>query len=245
MSPFPDPPRPGARAVIVAAGRSTRMGEGGVRKPFLDLDGRTLLEVGCAAFAAAQEVAEIVLVVHPSDRARAEALVAARPAFARVTAVVEGGEERIDSVRAGVGAGETRAALVAIHDAARPLVAPATIDRAIRAATTGGASLVAVAVRDTVKHAPDGRAARTTLDRAGLWLAQTPQCFDRARFLDVLARAKREGFRPTDDAALWERYIGPVVLVEGDPANLKITTPADLALARALLAARAGGGRSE
>ena len=233
-----------ALAVLVAAGRSTRMGDGDVRKPFLRLDGRTVLEVACTAFAHTPEVREIVLVTHPEDLPRIEALVAERAAFAKVTAVVPGGEERIDSVGCGVRAGTLGAPLVAIHDAARPLITPAIIGRALRTAAAQGAALVAVPMRDTVKSSPDGLRVACTIDRASLWLAQTPQCFRRERFLAILDEAARDGHRPTDDSALWERYVGPVPLVEGDPTNLKITTPDDLELARALLAAREGSRRS-
>jgi 2-C-methyl-D-erythritol 4-phosphate cytidylyltransferase len=93
-------------------------------------------------------------------------------------------------------------------------------------------------VRDTVKESADGRRVVRTLDRARLWAAQTPQAFELARFRELCARAAAEGLVPTDDAALWERYVGPVPIVEGEPSNFKITTLEDLELARALFARR-------
>lgn len=237
--PPSDPLR--ARAVIVAAGDSVRMADGAaeaVRKPWLELDGRTVLEASVEAFHRCEEVVEIVIVTHRDDVARAEELVEAVGAFAKVTAVVPGGAERIDSVRNGVRASTTAVDVVAIHDAARPLIEPGIIAHAIRLAAAEGASLVATAVRDTVKRSRDGRHAHETLEREGLWLAQTPQCFAAERFLDLLERADRDGFHPTDDAALWERYVGPVPFVIGGSPNPKITTSADLATVRGLFAAR-------
>lgn len=242
-------PSPGSRAastrdaaaVVVAAGGSTRFGRGpgGERKPLVALAGRTLLEHACAAFAACERVAELVLVVHPEDRVAVERLVATRPDLRRVRALVEGGAERSDSVRLGVRAVDPALALVAVHDAARPLVTTALVDAVYAAAASDGAALAAVAVRDTLKESSDGRRVERTLDRSRLWAAQTPQSFDRARFLAVLERAHAEGLRATDDAALWERAIGPVTIVPGEATNLKLTGPEDLELARGLLALRA------
>jgi 2-C-methyl-D-erythritol 4-phosphate cytidylyltransferase len=91
---------------------------------------------------------------------------------------------------------------------------------------------------DTIKTSRDGREVTGTLDRSILWSAQTPQGFDAERLRRVLARAHRDEFTPTDDAALFERYEGAVTLVEGDRDNIKLTTPADLALGEAILRAR-------
>jgi 2-C-methyl-D-erythritol 4-phosphate cytidylyltransferase len=98
---------------------------------------------------------------------------------------------------------------------------------------------VALPVRDTIKRSPDGEHADETIDRADLWSAQTPQVFRAVRLRELTARAQAEGYVPTDDAALWERWVGPVPLVQGEPTNLKITTADDLAIAEAILARRA------
>lgn len=229
-----------AACVLVAAGTSTRMGTGAgaapIRKPLLELAGRPLLEHACAAFDACESVREIVIVAHPDDLERIETL-RSRRALDKVRAVVPGGAERADSVRVGARATSASVGVVAVHDAARPLVRVASIERTLTAAGENGAALLAVPVRDTIKSSPDGRVVDTTLDRSRLWSAQTPQAFRRATFLDVLDRAEMEGFRPTDDAALWERYVGPVTLVPGEPTNLKVTTPDDLAIVRTLFAA--------
>jgi 2-C-methyl-D-erythritol 4-phosphate cytidylyltransferase len=245
--PAGPPIPPHARAVLVAAGRSTRMREAApnaVHKPLIEIGGRTILEIACAALHATAEVTEIVVVAHPDDRDRIDLLVEQRPVFSKVCAVVKGGKERADSVRIGARAGESPGAdigILAVHDAARPFVTPAAITAAILAAAREGAALIAIPVQDTVKRSEDGRCVASTLDREPLWLAQTPQCFHAKRFLELLERAEREGFRPTDDSALWERYVGPVAIVPGEKSNAKITGPEDLALAQAFHILRGEG----
>lgn len=233
---------PRAAAVLVAAGRSTRMQlPEGVRKPLLRLEGRTVLEHAAAAFAACPAVRELVVVCLPEDEAAVRELAARSPALERLTAVVPGGAERTDSVLAGVRATGEGAELVAVHDAARPLVRPEVVAAALALAAREGAAVVAVPVSDTIKHSVDGVHADRTLDRSTLWAAQTPQVFRRATLLELLEHAAREGRRSTDDAALWELGVGPVPLVRGDSTNLKITTPTDLEVAAAILRARAAG----
>lgn len=236
------PDLPPTSAVLLAAGQSTRMGDGAtsVRKPFLVLEGLTLLEHACSAFDRVAAVVEIVLVGHPSDRERLERMAKGCPTLRKVRAIVNGGELRTDSVRAGVAACSPECRLVAVHDVARALVEPALIEQAVARATTRGAALVAAPMTDTVKTSSDGLHAETTLDRSVLWSAQTPQVFQAARLRELLERARAENYRPTDDAALHERYVGPIPIVPGTSHNLKITTPDDLVLAAAILRARRG-----
>lgn len=224
-------------AVLLAAGRSSRMG-GETPKVLRDLAGRTVLERSAAALLASHGVRELVVVV-PDDAEVERRMRAALAPFAdRLRAVVPGGEERTDSVRRGVEAASPEADVILVHDAARPLVRPERVAEVARVAADRGAALLAVPVLDTIKTSRDGVEVSGTLDRALLWAAQTPQGFDAARLRRVLRRAARDAFRPTDDAALFERYEGAVTLVRGDHDNLKLTTPADLELARALCAAR-------
>jgi 2-C-methyl-D-erythritol 4-phosphate cytidylyltransferase len=128
---------------------------------------------------------------------------------------------------------------VAVHDAARPLVTRAIVERALTVADRRGAALVAMPVRDTIKTSSTGDLAEGTIDRSVLWAAQTPQVFRTALLRELFERAASDEFRPTDEAALHERYVGPVPLVEGESDNLKITTPTDLVVAEAILRARA------
>jgi len=232
-------PTPTATAVLVAAGNSTRMGPG-ERKPWRTLLGRPLVWHTLAAFDAAPSVSEVVLVGHHDDLERLERLRASEPVFAKVRSIVAGGAERTDSVRAGIAAASPAAQVLLVHDAARATIDADTIARAVAAAWEQDAAVVAVPVRDTLKRADAEGRAVDTLDREGLWAAQTPQAFRAERLRAALERAAREGWTPTDDAALFERYFGPVAIVPGDPANLKITTAADLVLAEAILARRGG-----
>lgn len=230
---------PRTSALIVAAGSSTRMGGGAaVRKPFLALGGRTVIEHACAAFDRVPSVREIVLVGHPDDLQRLRALSGASGVMRKVRAVVPGGELRTDSVRAGVQACAADSELIAVHDAARPLVTADVVERALAVAAAHGASLVAVPVVDTVKTSADGKRAEATLDRSVLWAAQTPQVFRRDLLVGLLERAAREDFRPTDEAALHERYVGPIAISRGANSNAKLTTPEDLAVFTALLRLR-------
>lgn len=230
---------PDAAAILLAAGRSTRMGTaGGPRKPFLQLGGKSLIERGAEAFDACARVGALVLVAHREDVEHVEQLARRSPALRKTIAVVPGGAERTDSVRAGMEAVPCGTPLVAIHDSARPLVRAELVERCLAAADESGAALVALPAADTVKESDDGRSSARTLDRARLWLAQTPQAFRTEPYRALLERAREEGFTPTDDAALHERYVGPVSLVRGEAANLKVTRPEDLALAESLLAAR-------
>lgn len=241
-------PSPTLRAgvVLVAAGRSTRFLAGSssaeaVRKPFLDLGGRTVLERAVEPFDALETVRDIVLVVHREDLEAVQRLVERSTCMDKLCAVVEGGAERFDSVRIGVDAVPDDLELIAVHDAARPLVAPEVVARACEVATRAGAALVATPMRDTIKTSSTGELAESTLDRTVLWAAQTPQVFRADRLREMLLRASEEGWKPTDESALHERYVGPIPLVESPATNLKITTRADFVVADAIVRARAAG----
>ncbi len=226
---------PYVAAILLAAGRSSRMGAGLPRKPFLPLRGRSVLEHACQAFEQTSSVLEIVLVAHEDDIPHMMELRARGALGAKLAAIVAGGAERTDSVRAGAGALASRAEVVLVHDVARPLVRSARIEAVARAANESGAALLAFPVHDTIKRSRDGRSAHETLHRDELWVARTPQGFRHARLREMLERAALDGFRPTDDAALHERYFGPVTIVLDEPFNLKLTTPEDLVLAEAYL----------
>jgi 2-C-methyl-D-erythritol 4-phosphate cytidylyltransferase len=229
-----------AAVVIVAAGQSTRMQlQKGLRKPHLLLGGKPILEHTCALFHGLPEVHEIILVAHPDDIPCFEQWTVDKPAFAKVRAIISGGEQRADSVRAGVFWCGFGLDVIAIHDAARPLCDPQVVRSALQLAKAQGAGLVAAPVHDTIKESDNqGESVQRTLDRSKLWAAQTPQAFGARRLRELVVLAVEEGFRPTDDAALWERYEGNVPLVPSDSSNLKITTETDLAIAEAILQGR-------
>ncbi len=223
-------------AVIVAAGRGARMGApstGPVDKLFAPLAGRPLLARTLAAFAACAAVDRLVLVLSPANLDRGRALLD-ELAPGRGWRVCSGGPRRQDSVRLGLSAlgGLGPGDYVAVHDGARPLVTPDLVLQALEAARETGAAVPALPLVDTVKEAgPDGLVLRT-LDRSRLYAVQTPQAFR----CDLLLRAHREVTQDvTDDAAMLEALGLPVKLFPGSPTNLKVTTPADLRLAAALL----------
>lgn len=220
-----------AGAVLLAAGASRRMG-GDTSKAMLALAERTVLERSAAALLAAPSVTRLVVVTREQDRDDMERCLRARGH--RVDAMALGGEERTDSVRAGLAAMPPDVDVVLVHDAARCFVHPDDVEAVARAAYEHGASLLASKVRDTLKHSANGLQSEETVDRDRLWAAETPQAMRTARFHDVLARAAADRFRPTDDAALHEHYHGPTRLVEGRGNNVKITTPADVVLGEAM-----------
>ncbi|MCB9896895.1 MAG: 2-C-methyl-D-erythritol 4-phosphate cytidylyltransferase [Planctomycetes bacterium] len=220
--------------VVVAAGSGTRLGAP-VRKALVELGGVPLVLHTLRRVLAWPAVGEVVLVVHPSDRATLGALVAGLP---RGVHLVDGGARRQDSVAAGVAALPETVDVVLVHDAARPFVPIDRLDALADAARDAGCALLAVPVSDTIKRARGDAHARVdaTVPRHDLWAAQTPQAFRRAELLALLAQAAREGREVTDEAGLFESAGRAVHLVEGSRLNFKVTTPDDLALAEALLA---------
>ncbi len=218
-------------AVVLSAGRSTRMA--GLDKSFVSLAGQPLAAHALRAFEASPLVHEVVLVVSQANLDEAERLCRAG-GFAKVSAVCLGGERRQDSVRLGLAA-LGPAEWVLVHDGARPLVSERLIADGLAAAQDTGAAVPAVRPKDTVKQLDAVGGVAATLDRERLAAVQTPQAFRRA----LLERAHAEvSDDVTDDAAMVERLGVRVRLYEGDYANLKVTTPDDLAVAEALLARR-------
>ncbi|MBM3140010.1 MAG: 2-C-methyl-D-erythritol 4-phosphate cytidylyltransferase [Chloroflexi bacterium] len=219
----------GVAAILIAAGRSQRMG--GADKLWAELDGVPLVGWSLRALAAMADVGEVVVVAPAARHAALLALAGEAPASVRC---VEGGARRQDSVAAGVAAAPG-AAWYLVHDAARPLVTAALARSVLAAARDGsGAAIPAVAPTDTIKRVDGAGRVVETLDRAWLRAVQTPQAFAG----ELLRRAHAEVHADvTDDASMVERLGVAVAVVPGDPRNLKVTTPADLVVARALLAA--------
>ena len=203
---------PTVAVVLPAAGRSSRFG-GERKKVFADLAGRAVWRRSVEAFAGRTDVAQLLVV------AAAEEI----DAFAGVE-VVAGGAECADSVGNALAHLRDDIDFVAVHDAARPCVTAAQIDAVFAAAVKTGAALLAVPVSDTVKRADAAGNVETTLSRAGLWLAQTPQVFRRDWLVAAHRRRGEFGSEATDDAQLVEWSGHAVALVPGSTANLKITT---------------------
>lgn len=209
-------------AIIVAAGRGTRVG-GPVPKQWRDLAGRSVAVRAMQVFAGHPGVSQLVLVLHPDD-------LGLLPADPPAT-IVPGGATRSASVLAGLMAVEGQADIVLIHDAARPLVRPGLITAVLDRLQTARAAAPAVAVTDALWHGADGLVTGTQ-DRAGLFRAQTPQGFWLA---DILAAHRSHPGNAADDVAVARAAGIAVVIVPGDEDNLKITCEADFARALRML----------
>jgi 2-C-methyl-D-erythritol 4-phosphate cytidylyltransferase len=223
--------------IIPAAGRGQRFGSS-QPKQFLSLAGRPVLVRSLEAFAGL--VAEAVVAVDARGAAEVTALLADYPPPFTVS-LVTGGKTRQDSVHAALLATAPTSTLVLVHDAVRPLVPRHCIAACLAALAYTSAALVAVPCSATVKRAgsagdSDQRPmVAATVPREHLWLAQTPQGFQRAAGISAFAQAAAEGWQCSDDAELLERAGYPVELVMGDACNLKLTTLDDWTLAEALL----------
>lgn len=217
-------------AVIAAAGSSSRMG--GRDKLAEPLDGIPVILRTLAAVEAVPEIREIVVVTQED---RVEEYRRLLGQCSRLRAVVPGGSTRQESVRNGVRALSPDCTLAAIHDGARPLVTPEVFARCIEAARNCGAATAAVPVKDTIKLADEAGRVLDTPDRSRLWAVQTPQIFDRERYLRAAEEAERRGLSCTDDCQLFEAMGWEVQLVMGDYRNLKLTTPEDFLAAGAYL----------
>ena len=228
-------------AIIAAAGAGKRLGAD-LPKQLLDLGGRTILERSISAFVAHDRVDDVIVVLPPAIATAPQPWLTSTPPAVRIVA---GGVRRQDSVANAFDSVSADSDVVLVHDAARPFVSSDLISRAIDAAAEHGAAIVAVPVRDTVKRVEVSGASRVvtgTVPRETIYLAQTPQAFRR----DVLRAAValgRTGVEATDEAMLAERAGHAVHVVEGDPANVKITTVEDLELARRGASSSAGAAR--
>lgn len=247
-------------AVIVAAGSARRMG--GINKQYVELAGMPVLARSVAAFDNDPFVDEIVIVARSGEEDRCRRDIVEKYGFRRVSAVVPGGAERQDSVRAALGVVFGEAAgreagscgsevsdggggrddgrdvgLVLVHDGARPLVPRTVIDAVIDGCAARGAAIPAVSVKDTIKqiHLSDSRAVVSfTPERSLLRAVQTPQGFDAALLMRAYDACAPDT-AVTDDASLVEALGAPVYIVDGDEMNIKITTPSDLGRAEQLL----------
>jgi 2-C-methyl-D-erythritol 4-phosphate cytidylyltransferase len=226
--------------ILPAAGVGTRMA-GPQPKQFLALNGLPILIHSLRAFASVERVTAIYVAVRASEIERVEAQAAEYQLSARVR-VVEGGDSRQESVShalAALPAGPDD--LVLVHDAVRPLIDAATIDRTIDAVLEHGAAIVGLPAIDTIKQVErtaHGALVTSTIPREFVVLAQTPQGFRYGLLQKAFAEATADGFVGTDEASIVERAGLPVAVVHGSQVNLKITQPGDLALAEFYLRQR-------
>lgn len=225
----------GVTAIIPAAGTGSRMG-GAIPKQFLPLAGVPVLVRTLAIFEQEPRVDEILIAAAPDLITATWALVR-NHGIRKVTRIVPGGHERQASVAAALAACTARPRIVAVHDAARPLLPPECLAGILEQAALHPALVMAVPVKDTIKVVRDGRIVDTPV-RDTLWAAQTPQVFHADLMAAAFRAAERAGFTGTDCASLLERAGVPVAVFPGSQENLKLTTPEDFTAAEAILARR-------
>jgi 2-C-methyl-D-erythritol 4-phosphate cytidylyltransferase len=222
--------------ILPAAGQSSRFRDR-EKKPFANLDGRAVWLRSAELFVSRDDVCQSVVIVAKDDQEMFRRRYGANLAFMSVK-IADGGRERFESVANALALVGPEADFVAVHDAVRPCLTSELINTVFAAAAKTGAALLAVPVADTLKRSDAQGKVEATVDRKGLWLAQTPQVFRRDWLVQAYADRARLGRDVTDDAQLIEAAGHPVYLVEGSPTNLKITTREDLALAEAVLKSR-------
>ncbi|MCY4571883.1 MAG: 2-C-methyl-D-erythritol 4-phosphate cytidylyltransferase [Gemmatimonadetes bacterium] len=214
--------------LVPAAGSGVRMG--GVRKPFLKLAGRSVLDRALAPFLARRDFVEVVVALGSRPDPR-------DPVFsdARVRAT-SGGANRFESVANAFDCVESEAEVIAVHDAARPFPPPGAIDACVRLAARGIGAVAGIPAVDTVKRTSGSGVIADTPARETLWYAQTPQVFPRELFARAIEHCRAGGPPPTDDASMVERLGAEVRMVQASVSNIKITSRADLAVAESLIA---------
>jgi len=220
--------------ILPAAGRSSRFHDKNYKKPFAPLANKAVWLHSAERFVNRADVKQLIVVISPDDREYFQMKFAANAAILGID-VVEGGAERADSVAKALAQVKSDVDYVCVHDAARPCLADEWISRIFEAAEKTGAAIFATPVAGTLKRVGADHKIEETVDRRGLWEAQTPQVFRRQLLID--AHAKRGGLAATDDAQLVERLGHNVTVVPGSPINFKIATREDLRLAEHALKA--------
>src|ERR1700693_183474 len=224
-----------AAAVIVAGGKGARM-KGGKNKVFLEIEGRSVLERSLSLFEPMSQVSEVVLVVRASEIATCEPL---KTRFRKLSRIVPGGDVRHRSEFAGIQAlaGEIdagRVDTVLVHDAVRPFASQQLVERLLAGLGDSVGCIPGLRVAATTVLTEDGWIAGYPTN---VWAVQTPQVFQATWLLEAHNRAARQGFVGTDTASVVEWAGGDVLVIEGEPTNIKITTPDDLVRAKEIAAA--------
>lgn len=221
-------------AVVVAAGKGSRMNSN-ASKQYLSLVDKPVLVHTLESFEHQVEITEVVLVCSSGDVSLCKELIDTY-SLQKVKQIVPGGEERQDSVYAGLKAATGE--FVLIHDGVRPFVSDRLIHKLIHEVQHKDAAVLAVPVKDTIKIVNDQWEVVSTPLRKSLWAIQTPQAFRMSIIKEAYRHAAEQGYRGTDDASLVEFMGLPVHIVHGDYENIKITTPEDLWFAEALIRKR-------
>lgn len=226
-------------AIVLAAGQGKRMGYS-LNKQYLHLLDKPVLAHTLQAFEQEPLIDGVIVVAKSSEIEYCQEKIVKAFDLRKVIKVTSGGKERQDSVYAGIQHLPDECNLVVVHDGARPLITPKIVENAILEGSKEGAAIVAVPVKDTIKR-QRGNYVSKTIPREEIWAVQTPQVFSRKIILEAYETAYNHGYYGTDDASLVERIGKPVKIVPGSYDNIKITTPEDLDIGKAILRRRGGG----
>ena len=221
-------------AIIVAAGDSTRMGYK-MSKQLIPLCGRPAIEYTIRAFQNCDIIDEIIVVARPCD---IDDIAHTAFTFKKVMAVTAGAHDRFGSVRRGIHAASKNATHYAIHDGARALITEDEINKVVTAAHNCGAATLGTPAVDTVKVVSPEMDILSTPERSTLYAVQTPQVFERSLYMRAVTNALENCLTVTDDCALVEAIGERVKVVRGEYSNIKLTTPADITIAEAIITKR-------
>lgn len=222
-------------AIIVAGGSGKRMGMS-IKKQYILLKDKEVLAHTIEKFNNSKEIDEIVVVVGEEEIETTQINIIEKHHYTKVTKVVAGGKERQDSVYNGLISLGKDVKYVMIHDGARPFIKRETIKKTLEVTKEKKACVVAVPVKDTIKIVNiEDKAIKDTPVRETLWSVQTPQAFEKGLLMEAYKYGKEKDLQVTDDSMLVEAYGQKVYIVEGDYTNIKITTPEDLIIGKAIL----------
>lgn len=224
------------QVIIPAAGQGKRMGAG-KNKLLIELNGIPVLIHTLRVFEEDEHCEGMILAIHHQDEAAFKALLT-KYNIHKVKRLVPGGKERQDSIYQALKTVDSDG-IILVHDAARPFILKEAILRLTDKAMETGAAIIGVQAKDTMKTVRNGTVVET-VERSSLWAVQTPQAFRMSILLKAYEKAEQDGFLGTDDSSLVERIPFPVMMVEGDYDNIKLTTPEDLFFAEAILKKRKG-----
>lgn len=221
-------------AIILAAGRGTRM-NAGMNKQYLMLKDKPILAHSIEIFQKCDLIDEIIVVLNKDEEESCKKNIIGKYGYSKVKELVHGGAERQYSVYNGLMRVSSSCDIVLVHDGARPLITGAAIERCIEGVRNFGAVSCGVPIKETIKVIDENRNVKVTPRRDSIWITQTPQGFKYDILLKAHQNALEEGVTCTDDAILVEQLGINVRMVEGDYENIKITTPDDLIIAESIL----------
>lgn len=222
------------RVIIAAAGVGSRM-KNQINKQYLLLKDRPVLAYSLDFFEQLPEAESIVIVANPAEVEYCEREIVSKYGYKKVNKVIPGGKERQDSVWNALQQMDSRTEWVGIHDGARPILTVQLVKDLFTSAQQYGAAIPGLSARETIKRVDEKGVVLETLDRSTLVTVQTPQIFSFRSLVHAYEKAYAEGFVATDDASVFEKYAGPVKVVEGIYTNIKITTPVDITVAETFL----------